>query len=408
MSIKLKLAAIFLSCTSFCFGFNLTPSIPVQVSPGGSADSNNGTPIATTNLSQKIMMTWIDSNEGAVASFSSDKGQTWSTGQLLFGQYASCPIGSTPSSSQGFLIPWFGYEDGFPHTTFYNTILEKWGTAETPISTIDPNVQSYSSIIFVNKTPGGFVAALLDDSLNGYVNISSDGTSWLSPSVKIFDSSFNGAVSSISACGNNTLYLATWIDNSNGELYISTSQDKGLSWSFPTSILSLGGAAPASASSFCCANNSGFLISYLDLAGNVKTISSSDGIHWNSPVVVVPYTSNATCGNAVYPISGNDYGFVLTWFDGASAGWARFTGDNGATWEDPVKIVEDGGLPSSFYYYGISSSVYQNLCMFGWTNNDGQVWISTSPFPYVFNLNKKNSGLMTPNILTKPGKPFNR
>ncbi len=289
---------------------------------------------------------------------------------------------------------------------FYDTAVARWGDAGTPLNIIDPAIQNYGSIIFISKTPQGFLASFLDGSSNGYVNISSNGTSWLPSSIQIFDSSFNGSVSSVSACGNNLLYLMTWMDNSNGELYISTSQDLGLNWSAPSSILSLGGAVPANGSSFCCANSAGFLISYLDLAGNIYTMSSSNGVDWNAPVLVVPYNVNATCANAVYPISGNDGGFVLTWFDPVFAGWARFTGDNGATWEDPVKVVEDGGLPSSFYYYGLSCSVYQNLCMFGWTDNSGNVWISTSPFPYVVQL-KKGSGLSAPSLLTKPGKSFN-
>ena len=260
--------------------------------------------------------------------------------------------------------------------------------------------------IFITTTPQGFLASFLDGSSNGYINLSSNGTSWLPSSIEIFASGVYGGVSSISACGNNSLYLVTWMDNTNGHLYISTSQDQGLRWNAPIQVLSLG-SAPANESSFCFANSSGFIISYLDPTGNLYTISSSDGIHWNTPVQVVSAASNATCANAVYPISGNDYGAVITWFDGLSNGWARFTKDNGATWESPVLVVA-AGLPSSFYYYGLSCSVYQNLCMFGWTDNSGDVWISTSPFPYVFNLNKKGSGFATPSVLTRPGKSLNR
>lgn len=229
----LLLPALVALFAAYAATSSLNPLAPVQASVDPQLSQQQCCPIAVSNQLNEILVVWTDATSGVFGSWSQDNGVTWSSAPV------SIPVGPNgsgnypflASNNTGFVFTFIDSGTSIPSSVFYNSSSGTWGSEVS----IDATITDANPPLFVTATPQGFLATFLDQSGNGYANLSPDGTTWQTPSQMLFTSGAGYNVTSISGCGNTSLLLTTWIDGTSGNVYVSTSNN-GTSWSSPTAI----------------------------------------------------------------------------------------------------------------------------------------------------------------------------
>ena len=416
-----KLLTLFFTFTFFFVYSTLSLNLgsPVQVAYDSSLSAQICCPIAQTNKFNEMLVIWTDSTNALLGSFSKDNGVTWSTSVMTI-PATSLSYPFLASNDHGFLLTFVDSVSNIPSSIFYDSSSGLWDSEVSIDASISANIP-----VFVTTTPQGFLATFMDGGGNGYANLSTDGLTWQPSSKVLFTSADSFSVSSISGCGNRSLLLTTWADYSTGNIYVSTSTN-GVTWNTPTVISSNSHTGSGdNTSSGCFANKEGFLIGYIantSLTWDILSLFSSDGSNWTANST--PIGSSAGIQRLVPQISGNDSGFVTSWVAYADPpaytivnAYASFSPD-GKNWQTPVQFSAPRGAfnPVPLYYFGTVVQVHNDRCLFSWNDANGNIYVSTSSFPYTpptpptpsgsTSVLEKKWGFTAPVTPNRPGRQF--
>ena len=169
----------------------------------------------------------------------------------------------------------------------------------------------------------------------------------LAPNPPVPFSFFNAVGSSVTVAGNSSGYMSIWeCTNSNSTLW-NFSDDNGATWTPPTylSVTNHTEVAP-----WIAANETGFLIVWCDLPPGrragilVSTFSSDNGATWSDPVSIIDGEANV---NGPATVVATDSGFLVTWWQTDNSIQSSFS-SNGTSWTSAVTIdLDDTDSPQA-------------------------------------------------------------
>lgn len=374
---------------------------------------NFGTPIVVpdssdifTNVSRPVVASsslgfavcWQDASTNVWASNTTNLGSTWNSDTV---DTNSSAYPNIAGNGDGFLVTWIsaapGYNPGSPSSSFYDKDLLTWSSPEA----IDVSTGEFPPV-FVGNAGSNFIAVWQSNGGgNIYVNVTSDGTTWLGSSPQV---ATGRNIQGVTACGNNDKYIVAWNDLNVDKIQVAYSSDSGTTWETPYDVIDT-----TMSSYYGCvgsfANQDGFLLVYSDDSQNLWSIFSQDGALWSAPTLIA--TDLLVIDYFIPAITNTDKGFVVAWVDENNNGFASLSSNNGGSWSSPSLIT--AGDIDVVSYNGVSISAYQNQCMAAWVNGSNEVLVSVSGTSSTPSINSGNlrgfNYTITPN---NPGFGLNR
>jgi len=356
--------------TAPLFSFTLSPQTPVPIITNNTAASG----VSVAGSSSGFLAAWKDSFNNAVASFSSNNGQTWSSPVFISNDVSHLVRVSAQESK--FLSGWVDLNEtatglGDVKTSVSTDSGQTW-TMPVLIST----APSAGPTVATAATSAGFMAVWTQGGMalvRPLARFSANGTSW-DAAVQL--SSLLIKRGSTSVAGNSAGFLATFQEDAGPNYfgYASFTGNNGASWSMPVQVAAMRQNEILSVA----ANGSGFLGAWISPTNQLLTsFSTTNGASWSAPVEIPTTFTGLT---TILGLSGGDAGFVITWVNGGPNIFASFSSDRGATWSAPVQLITSPAV-KGLTDYVVGVSIADANCMFTWWNTANNAISSYSTLP---------------------------
>ena len=397
-----KLVILLLTAAaSFVGAANLTLQDANVISTGSHSIGSGCPVVAYTNQGQDILVAWQDANGYICGSWLMSG--TWTTPTTILSDVIPSvyPI-SMAGNNSGIVLTYVDSESN-PMSIFYNATSEMWTTPKLIISNWMHGSDSVATPVLVSADSNGFYAAFAYQppagvGVIGYIASSTGSGSW--SGAQLFAQGAYSPTSITYVAGPSllgspeTILGAVWASSGIG--YWANIDSKGN----VIGTNSLSACNPSSGFSLGC---SGLSLLY-PLYGQNGSLKQFDSL--KKTVAIIGSLGNIS-DFAPQVVSNNNLA-VTCWIDnqGNVQEAVGAFGQSSFVWSSPTQVStlfsEVGSRPLN--YFGVTSAVYNNNCIFAWASQTGLIYVSQGFVSSGATSTGSTQGLTGATVLNNPSK----